>query len=102
MVIHSTFGEMYNLRAVAHILMQSPLGPEREGVNAGPPFLIPYTFDLPPDEGNRWRCHRDLLEASGVLVDRLRELTSRDRLRYLGALAESDRALLSTIDRVLR
>jgi hypothetical protein len=99
-IIHATFGEMYNLRAIAHVLMQTPLGSDA-GVAAGPPFIVPYTLDLPPDDDDCWRCHRDLLDASARLGRRLAKLTSADRQGYLRALGEADQGLLRIIDRVL-
>jgi hypothetical protein len=100
-IINATFGEMYNLRAIAHILMQSPLGRESGDRRAGPPFQVPYTFSIPHGEANRWRGHRDLFEASAALIGRLRGVGGRDRQAYLTALHEADSNFMQTIDRVL-
>jgi len=48
-IINRMFGEMYNLRSVASILVHLPLGqssPER----CGPTFQMPYTLQLPESE----------------------------------------------------
>lgn len=100
-VIHATFGEMYNLRAIGHILVQSPLSEGSPGRFAGAPFLVPYSFALPQEEANRWRRHQDLIRASRRLASELAPMTSPTRQAYLRSLEESDRALLSTIDPML-
>src|SRR6185369_6478645 len=41
------FGEMYNIRSLAEILMGMPLRPD-SSLMAGPPFEQPYTLELPP------------------------------------------------------
>src|SRR5215211_5969477 len=47
LLIHATFGEMYNLRAIAMMLVQTPLNPGDFAEVAGPPFQMPFTLDLP-------------------------------------------------------
>lgn len=89
-IIHATFGEMYNLRAIANVLVKLPLG-DNSGVMAGPPFLIPYTMDLPIGEPNRWRMHLDLLQASENLI---KELQNQRYATYLHSLREADRQLM--------
>ena len=91
-LIHRTFSEMYNLRAIAGRLVVLPIdedgGPE--GPFAGPPFQIPHTLMLPTGEAGRWRLHRDLLEASGTIIEQLRDAASGDGRDYLAALAQLD------------
>src|SRR5262249_15053172 len=48
------FGEMYNLRALAEILMDLPMAPD-SNTAAGPPFEMPYSLTLPIREQDRWR-----------------------------------------------
>ncbi len=102
-IIHATFGEMYNLRALGHILMDTPLkaGGDRRGRMAGPPFQMPYTIDLPLGEANRWRRHRNLLEASATLICKLLAASDSSRHGYLFALRDADKHLSQTIDAVL-
>lgn len=65
MVMHRAFGEMYNLKTIAGLLVRLSLhdakNPNR---HAAPPFELPYTLDLPQAETDIWRQHHDLLAAS--------------------------------------
>ncbi len=98
-LVNWTFGEMYNLRAIAGILVQRPLkqGGDPRQRAAGPPFAMPYTLSLPNAEGDRWRVHRDLLEASGDEIDTLRRIGTT-HLDYLRALADADAKALQQIE----
>lgn len=91
-LIHRTFSEMYNLRAIAGLLMRLPVSADApDGPRAGPTFQMPYTLALPSTEADRWRLHRDLLDASGRLVAALRTASpGEDGPDYLAALAEWD------------
>jgi Ferritin-like len=102
-LVNRTFAEMYNLRAIAGTLVGlkaeggGPEGPHY----AGPPFEMPYTLDLPRRERDRWRLHRDLIEAAAALIGPLKHVTSREGRRYLTALAEADALVLAQIRRLL-
>ncbi|WP_264551139.1 ferritin-like domain-containing protein [Flavobacterium sp. N2038] len=96
MIINSAFGEMYNLRSLATILVQTPISKNSTKV-AGPPFTLPYTFDLPFGEHNRWRLHRDLLEASNNIIVQLKNFKTQPHIQYLNGLQEADQKLLQTI-----
>ncbi|MDQ6530506.1 ferritin-like protein [Flavobacterium sp. LHD-85] len=96
MIINSAFGEMYNLRSLATILVQTPISKNSSKV-AGPPFTLPYTFDLPFGEHNRWRLHRDLLEASNNIIMQLKNYKIQPHIQYLNGLQEADQKLLQTI-----
>lgn len=92
-LINRSFGEMYNLRSVAGVLVQLPLDQAKpDDERAGPPFQMPHTLMLPHDEPDRWRLHRDLLDASATLIERIRTAadgtgTGQD---YLTALMQTD------------
>ena len=58
MVMHRVFGEMYNLKAIAGLLVRLPV---TGGGRAGPPFEMPYTLDLPQADIDIWRLYDDLL-----------------------------------------
>jgi hypothetical protein len=90
---------MYNLRAIASILMQRPLkqGGDPTRKAAGPPFEMPYTLELPSAEGDRWRLHRDLLEASADEIDTLLAIGTT-HTDYLRALADADRLTLEQVE----
>jgi hypothetical protein len=103
-VVNGTFGEMYTLRALSHILVQSPLSSAGGDAVAGPTFEMPYSLELPDDEPNRWRLHRDLLAASRTLVAQLRAMTSlgAERRAYLEALRNADAGTMQLIEAMLR
>ncbi len=97
MVINSTFGEMYNLRSLSTIVVQKPIS-EGSTIMAGPPFTAPYTFDLPIGELNRWNAHKDLIIASGKIIEDLKKYKKQADLQFLNALQETDQQLLQSIE----
>jgi hypothetical protein len=99
-LINRTFAEMYNLRAIAGTLVELPVDAS-SARNAGPPFEMPYTLELPRRERDRWALHRDLLEAAAALIETLRPLASPQGADYLTALSESDRLALDQVGRIL-
>jgi hypothetical protein len=101
MIINSTFGEMYNLRAIASVLVQLPLSDTSADKFAGPPFLVPYTLTLPMGEHNRWRGHKDLIQASATMIRTLLITTDEKHHRYLNSVLEADERLLQLIDEVI-
>ena len=96
LIINSAFGEMYNLRSLATILVQSPIA-KNSAIMAGPPFTLPYTFDLPFGEHNRWRLHQDLLKASNNIIEGLKTYKNQIQIQYLNGLQEADQKLLQSI-----
>lgn len=99
MIINSTFGEMYNLRSIASVLVTLPVSNiANEPVMAGPTFLMPYTLNLPMGEQNRWRLHKDMIEASQTMIDMLLPVASDQQKRYLNSLREADAQLQQLID----
>jgi hypothetical protein len=104
-MMHKVFGEMYNLKAIAGILVRLPLreapgDPHR----AGPPFEIPYTLVLPPAEVDAWRLHQDLLETSALLRGELLESDRKDPPEghaYLKTLGDLDNQSKAWIDAVI-
>ncbi|WP_440135323.1 ferritin-like domain-containing protein [Chitinophaga sancti] len=96
MIINSAFGEMYNLRSLASILVQTPVAKNSKKM-AGPPFTLPYTFDLPFGEHNRWRLHKDLLEGSNNIIKQLKGFKDQPHIQYLNGLQEADQKLLRAI-----
>lgn len=90
-LINRTFTEMYNLRALAGLLVVLPIDAAKPGgLRAGPPFQIPHTLMLPTAERGRWRLHRDILDASEAMIAQLRALSSGHGRSYLAALGEAD------------
>jgi hypothetical protein len=61
MVMHRVFGEMYNLKTIAGLLVRLPVA---GGGCAGPPFEMPYSLDLPHAGRDIWRLCDDLIASS--------------------------------------
>jgi rubrerythrin len=77
-----TFNEMRRLKKIAGKLVQLPKDDPPSGVNAGPPFELPYSLNLPDREADRWRTHLDVSRAIVRLI--------RDELCFAGAPDERD------------
>jgi hypothetical protein len=92
---------MYNLRTIAMMLVQTPLGPQNAGRVAGAPFQMPYTLELPIDPVDRWRVHLDLFEASKNLVKSLIGQAPKERHAYLRSLRETDERAEAAINAIL-
>lgn len=96
MVMHRVFGEMYNLKAIAGILVRQPLRPGKEAgaegdsPRAGPPFEMPYTLPLPDAEHDAWALHRDLLASAQRLCKKMLVQEDRGGHAYLRALLDID------------
>lgn len=102
------FGEMYNLKAIAGILVRLPLGDPRQPERAGPPFQMPYSLALPQHEGDFWRMQLDLLAAAEELAGTLLRPQRRgfapaagDAARFLGAQRYVDGYSRTAIERML-
>lgn len=100
-IIAAAFGEMYNLRALAEVLMSSPVSENPADGLAGPPFQTPYTLNSPGAERDRWRGHLDRTEASRTLIDRLLATSPEPRKAYLYALREADDKLAQLAHTIL-
>ena len=101
-IVNGTFGEMYNLRAISEILMQSPVSATNLDAGfAGPPFQMPYTLNSPFGEANRWRGHLDLLTAAQNLVEALLLIAPPSRHTYLASMCEADKNMRELALRIL-
>ncbi|GAB2874741.1 hypothetical protein GCM10027093_07750 [Paraburkholderia jirisanensis] len=100
-IVNAAFGEMYNLRAISEILMQSRVSHAADAPFAGPPFQVPYTLNSPFGEANRWRGHLDLLDAAQHLVSTLLAKTDAARHPYLHSLHEADKNMVAIAKRIL-
>ena len=107
-VVVKIFGEMYNLKALAGILVRLPLGDPDRPERAGPTFQMPYTLTLPTEERDCWRQHRDLVLSSQELVDELLHPAKNnlrhapaDGRKYLATLRDLDAQSIAFIDQVL-
>jgi hypothetical protein len=76
MVMHRAFGEMYNLKTIAGLLVRLPLHSRKHPkMHAAPPFELPYTLELPLAEVEIWHQHADLLEASRKTCEALGKMS---------------------------
>ncbi len=101
-IVNATFGEMYNLRAISEILMQSPVSATDPSAGfAGPPFQVPYTLNSPFGEANRWRGHLDLLTSCEGLIAVLLATSAPERHPYLHSLREADKNMIAIATRIL-
>ena len=104
-ILHRVFSEMYNLRAVANMLVRLPLRDERrysDPRRAGPPFELPYTLTLPASDEDCWRLHRELLLDAELLTERLLPDAPVDGKQYLAAQLDLDLQSRTWIDTVLQ
>jgi Ferritin-like len=97
-MLQRVFAEMFNVKAIAEILVRLPLGDPDDPKRAGPPFEMPYTTVLPEDDADCWVLHRDLLETSQSLCAELLPEASADRGAYLLALRDLDRRAIAWLD----
>jgi hypothetical protein len=96
LLISWAFGEMYNLRSLAEILMEMPLQDDPD-VRAGPPFEMPYSLALPTRDADCWRVHRDLVLAAQAQIRQIRNTGHPGSARYLAALEQTDLRALTQI-----
>jgi rubrerythrin len=102
--MHRVFGEMYNLKTIAGILVRLPFHRAAGGHGpqwAGPPFEMPYSVVLPPGEADAWRVHLELLEAAEHLRRRLLDEADAEKRDYLRTLGDLDRQSSAWIGEVL-
>jgi hypothetical protein len=88
MVMHRVFGEMYNLKAIAAVIVRQPLS--NGSLRAGPPFEMPYALSLPDTERDTWASHRDLLSMALRLCRKMLAHEDRGGHAYLRALLAID------------
>ena len=99
MVKRLVFGEMYNLKTIAGILVRLPL---RDGDNAraGPAFEMPYTLQLGHTDLDIWTNHRDLIGNAQRICVTLRESGAGNEA-YLSALLDLDSQARISIERII-
>src|SRR6202042_2192658 len=114
LIVHKVFAEMYNLKAIASLLVRLPArskeadkivhDPSTDDC-AGPPFQMSNTFAFPRHATGRWRLHRALvlsaLEFSEALLkpDDGRHLA--EEIPYLRNLHKLDTDSKVWIDHVI-
>ena len=88
-IMHRVFGEMYNLKTIAGILVQH---------KSGSPFEMPFSLRLPYTSADIWRLHRELLAGSLDVAAILAETATGEGRNYLMALTDLDRRAIDWID----
>ena len=106
MVMHRVFGEMYNLKTIAGILVSLPFAKEKvAGLKtptfAGPPFEMPYNLAIPPAEADVWHLHRDLLGSADKRCHAMLSHADTTHLQYLKTLLDLDTQTRAWIDQIL-
>jgi hypothetical protein len=72
MIMHRVFGEMYNLKTIAGLLVRLPRGDDgNDEQRAAPPFELPYSLGLPDRDVDMWRRHENLIASSQQMCVRL-------------------------------
>lgn len=104
-LMHRIFGEMYNLKAIAGILVRLPvkdLGGAEADIEtryAGPPFEMPFSLTLPPDDADAFGMHLDVLGSSDQLCHRILGCHSEeDDQKYIRQRPEDEAYLRTLLD----
>jgi hypothetical protein len=100
LIIHRAFGEMYNLKTLAGLLVRLPIARGSKQF-AAPTFEMPYTTALPETDTDCWELHRLLLATSDTLRAGLLPQVTNDARRYLITLGDLDTQAIAWIDQVL-
>lgn len=95
--MHRVFAEMYNLKAIAGILVRLPLADPADPRRAGPCFEMPYSLVLPDDEEDCWRLHADLLSSALHLGGELFRDAPPEGQAYLAGLRDLDQQAMAWI-----
>ena len=98
-MLQRVFAEMFNVKTISETLVRLPLDDPEAPERAGPPFEMPYTTALPPDDLDCWRLYRDLLETSQSLcTGLLTNAPSAVGSDYLLALRQLDGGAVAWLD----
>jgi Ferritin-like len=101
-MLQRVFAEMFNVKAISETLVRLPLDDPQAPERAGPPFEMPYTTALPPDDVDCWRLYRDLLQTSQSLcTGLLAEAPAVVGGDYLLALRQLDGDAVAWLDHLV-
>lgn len=102
MVMHRAFGEMYNIKSIAGLMVQMKVG-EKGGADlyAGPPFETPYSINMPASDADCWLLHRDLIIGARQLTQEILDRKESLGRPYLQTLRELDTQALAWVDGIL-
>jgi len=96
-MMHRVFAEMYNLKAIAGLLVRMPLAAPADPHRAGPCFEMPYSLALPDDEDDCWRLHADLLASALHLGGELLADAPPEGQAYLAGMRDLDQQAMAQI-----
>ncbi len=106
MIMHKVFGEMYNIKALAGILVEMPAYGADDPARAAPPFELPYMIGLPTTESDTWQLHHSLLANAGSLIRDIRRVYEKSDVKpgieYLNSLSALDEKTLVWIDQLMK
>jgi hypothetical protein len=111
-IVHRVFGEMYNMKAIAEMLVKMPLTDDADGLKAGPPFEMPFRTPLPPNHHDIWEIHKAAVAAARNLCRKLLNEDPHDpqsptletdpvAIGYLRAMMHADQDAEQWIDGIL-
>lgn len=87
------FDEMRHIAKIAGKLVQLPRAGSSSALRAGPPFTMPSSIALPPDEPARWNAHRSRYAAAAVMIQDLQQHDATDGAdEFLAFLLRTDAA----------
>jgi len=101
-VLNRAFGEMYNLRTLASILVSMPADDPATDARAAPSFELPYSMNLPVLDRDVWHQHIDLLQASKGLIEQVRSTAGSGSDDYLDSLLALDEQATAAFEAALR
>lgn len=103
MIMHRAFGEMYHIKSISGLMVQMKVGHD-DGLDlfAGPPFETPYSLDMPANDADCWRLHRDLILGAREVIGNLRKARVTLGSAYLQSLLELDLQAEAWINGILR
>ncbi|MDJ0600473.1 MAG: ferritin-like domain-containing protein [Crocosphaera sp.] len=91
-----SFDEMRHIKKIAEKMVRLPLHPSEDGMNAGPPFQLPYTLTISDREPFRWRSHLDVVKASLTIINDLGSTDAGDP--FLEDLQTSDERQIKLLE----
>jgi hypothetical protein len=92
---------MYQLRALAGIIVRQPIDDSGSGLLCGPPFELPYSLAVSDLSSGRWKAHRDILMGADLIIEQLRSYGAGET-KYLDALQFQNKTFLDQITPILR
>jgi hypothetical protein len=103
MIMHRVFGEMYNLKTLAGLLVRLPRSDNgKDEERAAPPFELPYSLTIPDRDVDIWRRHENLLASSQQMCMRLLADASPATSKHANAAKVRDELVRTGADVFLR